>query len=50
MIRRRIWIYKKLIRCYLRTPAAWIQERRRDRLTVAALEGLTDPGLLDRIK
>jgi hypothetical protein len=39
-MKRRLWIYRKLIR-------NWIRERRelRDKL-----EGLTDPGLLDRIK
>lgn len=47
MIRRRIWIYKRLIRCYIRTPLAWIRERRE---LAAKFDNLTDPGLLDRIK
>lgn len=46
-MKRRLWIYRRLIRCWLRTPAAWIQERRE---LSAKLEGLTDPGYLDRIQ
>ena len=46
-MKRRAWIYRRLIRCWLRTPGAWIRERRE---LAAKFDGLTDPGLLDRIK
>ncbi len=47
MIRRRAWIYRRLIRCYIRTARAFFTERRE---LAAKFDNLTDPGLLDRIK
>lgn len=42
MIRRRLWIYRRLLR-------NWYRTRYGSDATAAQLEGLTDPGLLDRI-
>ena len=47
MIGRRVWIYKRLIRCYIRTALAPLRARRE---LAAKFDNLTDPGLLDRIK
>lgn len=46
-MKRRAWVYRRLIRCYFRTVRAAILERRE---LTRKLDNLTDPGLLDRIK
>ena len=42
MIRRRLWIYRRIVRNWYRERTGYA--------TACQLEGLTDPGLLDRIK
>lgn len=46
-MKRRAWIYKRLIRCYIRTIFEPLRARRE---LSRKLDALTDPGLLDRIK